>query len=309
MFARHQNSAYDFDWVVILKTSSPKPLKIPLFALASGRQADERLGISVEQLTRPVPFRRIPHRHDFYHLFWIESGNGTFASDGQSCPVTRGSLIFVPPGQVHAWEWNEALSGYVLCFEPALLFSGNDRPYRLLHDLAQLSATKDRPTFQAAGSAYQMLHAAFKELAGEFIGNAEFRGEMVRAQITALLIRLHRLGLHTPSAEAQGYSTQLTDRFLLLLAKAEGKLQRAGDYASALSVTPRVLVDVVLAETGKSPSAWIRDRTLLEARRLLAYTDLTISEIAYRLNFRNVSYFVRFYRRSAGVAPGASRGV
>jgi AraC-like DNA-binding protein len=35
---------------------------------------------------------------------------------------------------------------------------------------------------------------------------------------------------------------------------------------------------------------------------------LTISEIAYRLNFRNVSYFVRFYRRSAGVAPGASRG-
>jgi AraC-like DNA-binding protein len=308
VFARHQNAVYAFGRPAILKTSSPKPLKIPLFPLASGRQADERLGISVEQLTRPVPFRRIPHRHDFYHLFWIESGNGTFASDGQSCPVTRGSLIFVPPGQVHAWEWNEALSGYVLCFEPALLFSGNDRPYRLLHDLAQLSATKDRPTFQAAGSAYQMLQAAFKDLADESSGNAEFRGEMVRAQITALLIRLHRLGLHTPSAEAQGYSTQLTDRFLLLLAKAEGKLQRAGDYATALSVTARVLVDAVLAETGKSPSAWIRDRTLLEARRLLAYTDLTISEIAYRLNFRNVSYFVRFYRRSAGVAPGASRG-
>jgi mannose-6-phosphate isomerase-like protein (cupin superfamily) len=48
------------------------------------------LGISVDQLTRPVPFRRIPHRHDFYHLFWIESGNGTFVSDGQTCPVTRG---------------------------------------------------------------------------------------------------------------------------------------------------------------------------------------------------------------------------
>ena len=311
MFARHQDSVYDFDRTSILKTSSPKPLKIPLFPLASGRHdVDERLGISVDQLTRPVPFREIPHRHDFYHLFWVESGNGTFVSDGRSYPVTRGSLIFVSPGQVHSWEWNEALSGYVLCFEPALLFSGNDRPYRLLHDLAQLSAaTKDRPTFQTAGSAYQMLQAAFGDLADESVGNAEFRGEMVRAQITALLIRLHRLGLHTPSAEAQGYSTQLTDRFLLLLAKAEGKLQRAGDYASALSVSPRVLVDAVLAETGKSPSAWIRDRTLLEARRLLAYTDLTISEIAYRLNFRNVSYFVRFYRRSAGVAPGASRRV
>jgi mannose-6-phosphate isomerase-like protein (cupin superfamily) len=50
------------------------------------------------KLTRPVPFREIPHRHDFYHLFWVESGNGTFVSDGRSYPVTRGSPIFVPPG-------------------------------------------------------------------------------------------------------------------------------------------------------------------------------------------------------------------
>jgi len=107
----------------------------------------------------------------------------------------------------------------------------------------------------------------------------------------------------------QGYSTQLISRFLLLLQKEEGKLQRTSFYTSALSVSARVLVDAVLAETGKSPSTWIRDRTLLEARRLLTYTDLTISEIAYRLNFRNVSYFVRFYRRLAGVPPGASRGM
>jgi AraC family transcriptional regulator, transcriptional activator of pobA len=288
-----------------------KPLKIPLFPMASGREdVDQLLGISIEQLTKQVPFRHIPHRHDFYHLFWIESGNGTFVSDGRSYPLTRGSLIFVSPGQVHAWKCNDTLKGYVLCFEPASLFSGNDRPYRLLHDLAQFSATtKDRATFQVAGSTYRILRVAFKNLADEFHGSAEFRCDMVRSQITALLIRLHRLCLSTPSIEVQGYSTQLTNRFLSLLEKEAGKLQRTRYYTSALSVSPRVLVDAVLAETGKSPSAWIRDRTLLEARRLLIYTDLTISEIAYRLNFRNVSYFVRFYRRLAGVPPGASRGV
>jgi AraC family transcriptional regulator, transcriptional activator of pobA len=288
-----------------------KPLKIPLFPMASGRDdVDQLLGISIEQLTKQVPFRHIPHRHDFYHLFWIESGNGTFVSDGRSYPLTRGSLIFVSPGQVHAWKCNDTLKGYVLCFEPASLFSGSDRPYRLLHDLAQFSATtKDRATFQVAGSTYRILRVAFKNLADEFHGSAEFRCDMVRSQITALLIRLHRLCLSTPSVEVQAYSTHLTNRFLSLLEKEAGKLQRARYYTSALSVSPRVLVDAVLAETGKSPSAWIRDRTLLEARRLLIYTDLTISEIAYRLNFRNVSYFVRFYRRLAGVPPGASRGV
>jgi AraC family transcriptional activator of pobA len=289
---------------------SEKPLKIPLFPMASGRgEVDQFLGISIEQLTKQVPFRHIPHRHDFYHLFWIESGNGTFVGDGQSYPITRGSLIFVPPGQVHAWKWNDTLNGYVLCFEPASLFGGNDRPNRLLHDLAQFSATtKDRATFQMAGSTYRILRAAFKDLADEYHGNAEFHGDMLRSQVTALLIRLHRLCLSIPAVEVQGYSTQLTNRFLSLLEKEEGKLRRASYYTSALSVSPRVLVDTILAETGKSPSAWIRDRTLLEARRLLTYTDLTISEIAYRLNFRNVSYFVRFYRRLAGVPPGASRG-
>lgn len=89
--------------------------------------------------------------------------------------------------------------------------------------------------------------------------------------------------------------------------RAEGKFYRTGQYLSALSVSSRTLVSAVLAETGKSPSVWIRDRTLLEARRLLTYTDLTISEIAYRLNFRNVSYFVRFYRRLTGISPGAAR--
>jgi AraC family transcriptional regulator, transcriptional activator of pobA len=311
VFAFHQNSRDAFGWAVILKMLSEKPRKIPLFPLASGRDdVDELLGISIEQLTKQVPFRHIPHRHDFYHLFWVESGNGTFVSDGQSYPLTRGSLIFIPPGQVHAWKWNATLKGYVLCFEPASLFSRNDRPYRLLHDLAQFSATtKDRANFPIAGSSYRILRASFKELANEFRGNAEFRGDIVRSQLTALLIRLHRLCLSTPSAEVQGYSTQLTNRFLLLLEKEEGKLQRTSFYISALSVRARVLVDAVLAETGKSPSAWIRDRTLLEARRLLTYTDLTISEIAYRLNFRNVSYFVRFYRRLAGVPPKASRGV
>ena len=65
--------------------------------MASGRdEVDELLGISIEQLTKQVPFRHTPHRHDFYHLFWVESGNGIFVSDGRSYPLTRGSLIFVP---------------------------------------------------------------------------------------------------------------------------------------------------------------------------------------------------------------------
>jgi mannose-6-phosphate isomerase-like protein (cupin superfamily) len=87
------------------KMLSEKPLKIPLFPIARGRgEIDQLLGISIEQLTKQVPFLHIPHRHDFYVLLWIESGDGTFVSDGRSYPLAPGCLILVPPGQVHGLE-------------------------------------------------------------------------------------------------------------------------------------------------------------------------------------------------------------
>jgi AraC family transcriptional activator of pobA len=286
---------------------SGKPLKIPLFHLASGRnQVDERLGISLQQLAQHVPFRHVPHRHDFYHIVWIESGDGTFIRDGRSYPVESGTFIFVPPGQVHTWKWDKPLQGYVLSFEPALLFAHNDRPYRLLHELTQWS-TGAKVQAQVKNDVHKLLQRKFEDLAREFCSHEDFRDEMLRVQVTALLISLRRLRAGSLSPDFPQHGDPLTNRFLSLLEGAEGKLYRTSHYLSVLSVSSRTLTNAVLSETGKSPSVWIRDRTLLEARRLLSYTNLTISEIAYRLNFRNVSYFVRFYRRLAGVSPGASR--
>ena len=131
-FAPNRISAHRFS--SLFKMASNKPLKIPLLRLASGRtQVDDRLGISLQKLAQRVPFRHIPHRHDFYHVAWIESGTGTFIRDDKSYPIKAGSLIFVPPGQVHTWESKEALHGYILSLEPTLLFSQTDRPHRLLH--------------------------------------------------------------------------------------------------------------------------------------------------------------------------------
>jgi AraC-like DNA-binding protein len=157
------------------------------------------------------------------------------------------------------------------------------------------------------GASYEWLRSKFADLTREFCGSGEFRDEMLRSQITGILISLHRFSSGSGKGEVTDQFHSLTNRFLALLEKEEGKFYRANHYVSALSADSRAFVNAVLSETGKSPSAWIRDRTLLEARRLLTYTDLTISEIAYRLNFRNVSYFVRFYRRLTGISPGAAR--
>jgi hypothetical protein len=193
-----------------------KPLKIPLFPLASGRtEVDERLGISFQKLAQHVPFRHVPHRHDFYHLIWIESGRGMFMRDGRSYPAEAGTLIFVPPGQVHTWKWEQPLQGYVLSFEPVLLFGQPDGISRLLHELTRLS-TEAGVRRQAEGSVRDFVRERFEDLGREFCGREEFHDEMLRAQITALLIFLHRLYIGGAPNEPQEHFASLTSRFLSL---------------------------------------------------------------------------------------------
>ncbi|MDB6080659.1 MAG: AraC family transcriptional regulator, partial [Akkermansiaceae bacterium] len=78
-------------------------------------------------------------------------------------------------------------------------------------------------------------------------------------------------------------------------------------YAKMLGVTSGHLNDTVSAQTGRPAGALIRERILLEARRLLLHSELQIAEIAYHLGFGDPSYFARFFRREDGRPPGDFR--
>jgi AraC family transcriptional activator of pobA len=80
-----------------------------------------------------------------------------------------------------------------------------------------------------------------------------------------------------------------------------------GNYADKLHVTAHHLNHVVKQVTGKTSTAVIRDRSILEAKRLFTYTDLSVSEVAARLNYFDSSYFAKLFKASAGMSPSAFR--
>ncbi|AHF94774.1 hypothetical protein OPIT5_26475 [Opitutaceae bacterium TAV5] len=85
------------------------------------------------------------------------------------------------------------------------------------------------------------------------------------------------------------------------------KVQTVGEYAARLHVSPDRLSEAVREATGHPAGELIRQRQLLEARRLLAHTTRSVSEIAYALNFQDPAYFSRFFRRLTGQSPGEFR--
>ena len=79
------------------------------------------------------------------------------------------------------------------------------------------------------------------------------------------------------------------------------------DVAAAVGLTAGHLTTVIGRRTGRTVQQWITERRMREARRLLADTDLTVAEIAPRIGYREAGYFVRRFRATHGVTPGAWR--
>jgi AraC family transcriptional activator of pobA len=81
----------------------------------------------------------------------------------------------------------------------------------------------------------------------------------------------------------------------------------ARHYADALGVPPAALSRALVALTGRSTKELVTERVMLEAMRLLRFTDLTIGEVAFRVGFGDQLYFSRAFKKYAGAAPQAWR--
>lgn len=75
------------------------------------------------------------------------------------------------------------------------------------------------------------------------------------------------------------------------------------DYAELLFVTPKNLSKKIGLISKSTPNDIIKDRIILESKRLLAHTKMTVKEIAYSLNYEDDAYFVRFFTKNTGISP------
>jgi len=119
---------------------------------------------------------------------------------------------------------------------------------------------------------------------------------MIEAKRTYLKSGLHHLKNEKNDPQLlKNFKRELSHQFLTIRA--------VKDYAARLAVSPNHLNKIVKRETGKSPGQLIDEMLIMEIKALLKYTDLSISEVAYQLDFTDTSHFSKFFKRHAGFAP------
>jgi AraC family transcriptional activator of pobA len=118
---------------------------------------------------------------------------------------------------------------------------------------------------------------------------------------------VHLSRLYAATSPAPFAAVGLVRRFRQAVERSFRVTTSVPDYARALGVTTSHLNESLRLETGLTAGDLIRERLLLEAKRLLLHSELTIAEIAYELGFEDPSYFSRFVRRELKASPAEFR--
>ncbi|RMB81764.1 AraC family transcriptional regulator [Streptomyces shenzhenensis] len=249
-----------------------------------------------------APLHRV-HRIDFHVVMFFSDGPVQHMIDFAEYEATAGDVLWVRPGQVHRFSRTSEYRGTVLTMQPGFLPRATveatglyryDLPPLLHPDPARLGA----------------LRAALDQLRREYEDTAtlplSLHTAVLRHSLTAFLLRLAHLATSSAEAARQQAGTTFT-LFRDAVEQGFATNHSVSAYADALGYSRRTLVRAVRAATGETPKGFIDKRVVLEAKRLLAHTDLPIGRVGAAVGFPDAANFSKFFQLHTGRTPAAFR--
>jgi AraC-like DNA-binding protein len=257
-------------------------------------------------LERQSPHLHHAHRHIFYHLVCFSHGAGSHSIDFLRYPVEAGQIYFMPPGQVHSWSFEGRQEGWVINFSVDFLRAFLlDQGY--LDRFAFFSGRAEDSVVRLVPPVREQVYELLEQMLRQFDGGDRSDADLLRVRLLELFLVV-RAGMPAGhAAHAMGQKQQMMVQLRGLIDQHYKTLRLPGEYARLLHITPNHLNSLCQELLGRPAGAVIRDRVLLEAKRLLTNADMTAAEIAYELNFQDNSYFSRFFKKYEGVTPEGFR--
>lgn len=243
------------------------------------------------------------HFITFYEVLVILDGKGTFALDGEIKELQRGTVIVTLPNQVRQWKINGNVKGFAFFFEGEFL----NTHFKDEHFLNRFSIFDyDRPKigFDVKEEYLQKLLWTFDEVEKEFQELEGDSSHIFRSLLYYVLSQIDRY-YRKEFGQQKGEASLHVYRFKKLLDKNIHTWQTVQDYVNAMHISKDHLNSLVKKYFKATPLQIIHHRMELIAKREIQYSDKTISEIAYELNFSDVSNFNRFFKKRTGLTPKA----
>lgn len=160
------------------------------------------------------------------------------------------------------------------------------------------------PSFTIPGDELEKFQTIWKMFELEMQSSDELQLEMLQSMLKRFIIMCTRIYKQQKDYNRiDNLQMDLVREYNFLVEKNFRTVHTVAEYAAMLNKSPKTLSNVFSKLSSKTPLQFIQDRKLLEARRLLHYTDKSVKEIAYEIGFEDPQTFGRFFKKSTGLSP------
>ncbi len=265
---------------------------------ASGLQIERFLEGELPKAHEPMG----AHRDDHYIFFVMEGGVASLMIDFHEIEFSPADLFYVLPGQVHHRIKNEGAFGWFIAIDTMLV----PPDYRSIFEnqlLLQQPYQLDDTRMRHCKSLLNILYEKYRE---------DEQGTFYLSVVHSLLQSFLGIaaGCYSQTGDARmviSRPAQLAQQFKKLLVEHVRVLKSPSGYAAKLNVSESYLNESLKKVTGLSVSYWIQQEIMLEAKRLLYYSQFNVKEIAHTLGYDDHAYFSRLFKKAEGVTPLAFR--
>ena len=250
---------------------------------------------------------RFPSRLNALIIGVGTEGETSLTSNLQEFRLKKDSLFIFSPKHILQVQSNNRFKAHLIVIAPDFLKRINIDTKRMMPLFLQFGSL---PCMELTHAESQSLRSFISMVEQELKGSeTDFSSEIIGGLIAATIhkvgdILTHYLTEH-PEVDspihnrAEEYFRQFTE----LLGEHYKHERSVGFYARQLCITPKYLTTLIKRISGKSVSEWIDNYVILEAKTLLKYSNMSVQEIAYYLNFPNQSFFGSYFKRNAGMSP------
>jgi AraC-like DNA-binding protein len=247
------------------------------------------------------PAQHLLQDKGLYKILWAKEGNSKIMVDGYNVSLKKNQILFSTTINVLEIPKESGIIAIVFnrefyCIRDhdyevscnGILFFGSSKP-----PIVTLS--------EKEAISFETMFSIFKE---EFETRDHIQGEMLRVMLKRLLIKSTRLVIDSKGIGEVPHSQMETIRkFHILIEQNFREMHQVSDYAGLLFKSPKTISNVFKKAGYSSPLTIINDRIILEAKRLLLFSDKTAEQISYELGYKEGGHFSKFFKSHCGLPP------
>ncbi|WP_348811814.1 helix-turn-helix domain-containing protein [Flavobacterium maritimum] len=254
----------------------------------------------IEDITNKSSFQVLPHRKTLHDFIFLKKGRSIRSKGLNHFDFSAASMFFLPAYQITQHEMmSDDAEGFYCHFDEKIF---GFLPKNYLSKQFPFFQYQSNPVITMSDTSLKTIESLLERLLILYNDAAESNMNLIAIYLLAIFEEIkNEIPLETSKTKNSFFD--ITEKYKHALSQNIYNLQNISDYAELLHITPNYLNKCVKSSTNKTAQDLLKEMIILEAKTLLKYSDLHISEIAVKLCDQTPSNFARFFKKQTGVTP------